>query len=203
MLQSIVKFYCFVVQTLLNMFRALQCPSSGARQTAVAASGFLMNVEVFSPPHSYGNQRLQRQLDGLLMMGIVMLECWAVSVRQSNNILRLIVASGWVFYLSDWRCKEPQTLNSVNTVLMLLMISASIARNMWSSQGTINCPTLLHLVGHFRISWCTEPWISNGMYSCVVKFSRNVRLPRACPSVSSWVWLSTWLFCSLDFLTFS
>jgi len=28
------------------MFRALPCPSSGARQIAVAASGFLMNVEV-------------------------------------------------------------------------------------------------------------------------------------------------------------
>ena len=40
------KIYCFVVQTLLNMFRALQCPLSGARQTAVAASGFRMNVEV-------------------------------------------------------------------------------------------------------------------------------------------------------------
>ena len=40
------KIYCFDVQTLLNMFRALQCPSSGARQTAVAAYGFRMNVEV-------------------------------------------------------------------------------------------------------------------------------------------------------------
>jgi hypothetical protein len=28
MQQSIVKFYCFVVQTLLNMFRALLCPSN-------------------------------------------------------------------------------------------------------------------------------------------------------------------------------
>jgi len=46
MQQSIVKFYCFVVQTLLNMFRALLCPSSGPRQTAVAASSFRMNVEV-------------------------------------------------------------------------------------------------------------------------------------------------------------
>jgi len=40
------------------MFRALLCPSSGARQTAVAASGFRMNVEVevrtLPPPHSYG-----------------------------------------------------------------------------------------------------------------------------------------------------
>jgi len=43
MQQSIVKFCCFVVQTLLNMFRAL---SSEALQTAVAASGFRMNVEV-------------------------------------------------------------------------------------------------------------------------------------------------------------
>jgi hypothetical protein len=40
------KIYCLVVQILLNMLRALQCPSSGARQTAVVASGFLMNVEV-------------------------------------------------------------------------------------------------------------------------------------------------------------
>jgi len=46
MQQTIVKFYCLVVQTLLNMFRALQCPSSGARQTAVAGSGFRMNVDV-------------------------------------------------------------------------------------------------------------------------------------------------------------
>jgi hypothetical protein len=46
MQQSIVKFYCFIVQTLLNMFRALQCPPSGAPQTALAASGFRMNVEV-------------------------------------------------------------------------------------------------------------------------------------------------------------
>jgi hypothetical protein len=46
MQQSNLKFYSFVVQTLFNMFRALQCPLSGARQTAVAASGFRMNVEV-------------------------------------------------------------------------------------------------------------------------------------------------------------
>jgi hypothetical protein len=45
---------------------------------------------------------LQRQFDGLLMMGIIMPEtCSAVSVGQSNQILRLAVAFGWVFYLSD------------------------------------------------------------------------------------------------------
>jgi hypothetical protein len=46
MQQSVVKFDYFVVQTLLNMFRALLCPSSGARQTAVAVSSFRMDVEV-------------------------------------------------------------------------------------------------------------------------------------------------------------
>jgi hypothetical protein len=76
------------------MFQALQCSSPGARQTAIVASGFRMNVEVevfsamvgllvltnqsrtrtLSPPHSYRNQRLQRQFNGLLVMGIVMPE---------------------------------------------------------------------------------------------------------------------------------
>ena len=46
MQQSSVKFYYFVVQILLNTFRELLCPSSGARQTAVVASGFRMHVEV-------------------------------------------------------------------------------------------------------------------------------------------------------------
>jgi len=31
------------------------------------------------------------------------------------------------------------------------VMSENIARNMYSSQGTINYPTQLHLVGHFRI----------------------------------------------------
>ena len=56
------------------MFQALQCPSSGARQTAVAASGFRMNVEVevFSAMVDY--MQLQQQFDWLLMMGTVMPE---------------------------------------------------------------------------------------------------------------------------------
>jgi hypothetical protein len=41
---------------------------------------------------------------------------------------------------------------AVNTVKELLMMSKSIARNM-QSKGTINYPTQLHLVGHFRKSY--------------------------------------------------
>jgi len=37
---AVVGLLTDTVQTLLNMFRASQCPSSGASQTAVAASGF-------------------------------------------------------------------------------------------------------------------------------------------------------------------
>jgi len=56
------------------------------------------------PPHSYGNQRLQRQFDGLLMMGIVIPEtCWAVSVRQSNKfydlLLHLVGCFIWVLVI--------------------------------------------------------------------------------------------------------
>ena len=43
-------------------------------------------LRTLQPPHSYGNQRLQRQFDGLLMMGVVVPKtCWAVSVRQGNK----------------------------------------------------------------------------------------------------------------------
>jgi hypothetical protein len=44
----------------------------------------------------------------------------AVSVRQSNKILGLIVSSSWMFYLSDWRCTEPHTLNTILQVLLIL-----------------------------------------------------------------------------------
>jgi hypothetical protein len=67
MQQSIVKFYYFVIQILLNMFWALLCPSSGARQTAVAASGFCLDVEVEVFSAVIG-------LLVFLMMGIVMPE---------------------------------------------------------------------------------------------------------------------------------
>ena len=143
MQQSVVKFYCFVVRTLLDMLWALLCSSPGARQTAVAASGFCMNVEVevFSavvglltnrprlrtlpPPRSYGNQRLQRQFDGFLTMGTIMPEtCWAVSVRRRNKILRLIVASSWVFWVTNFCiCITLQVFYAIiNTILRNLFL---------------------------------------------------------------------------------
>jgi len=51
-----------------------------------------------------GNQGLQRQFNGLLIMGIIMPEtCWAVSVRQSNRfydwLLQLVRRFIWVIFL--------------------------------------------------------------------------------------------------------
>jgi uncharacterized protein YcfJ len=77
------------------MFRALKCPLSGARQTAVAASGFRMNVEV----------EVFSAVVGLLV-GRQCGHCNARNMLSSvcttkQYILGLIVASSWVFYLSD------------------------------------------------------------------------------------------------------
>jgi len=82
-------------------------------------------LRTLPPPHSYGNQRLQRRFDGLLMMGIIMPEtCWAVSVRQSNKILRLIVASSLVFYLSSRELLEKKTYK----IWVLLLIGTFQAK---------------------------------------------------------------------------
>ena len=58
-------------------------------------------LRTLPPPRSYGNQRPQRQFDGLLMMGTIMPEtCWAVSVRQGNRfydwLLHLVGCFIWV-----------------------------------------------------------------------------------------------------------
>ena len=66
--------------------------------------------------------------------------------------LNCITASGITHVC---RCQLAATYmcntRSCNTVQMLLMMSENVARNMQSSQGIINYPTQLHLVGHFRI----------------------------------------------------
>ena len=123
MQQSIVKFYYFVVQTLLNMFRVLLCPSPGARQNCrcslwfpyeYGGGGVLGRGREHVQLHIHTETRgCNGSLTGLLMMGIVMPETsWAVSVRQSNKILRLTVASSWVFYLNILLCL-PSLTNAV------------------------------------------------------------------------------------------
>jgi hypothetical protein len=63
------KTNCVVIQILLNMFRALQCLSSGARQTAVAAFDFRMNAEV----------EMFSAVVGLVVLALT------ISLRQGNG----------------------------------------------------------------------------------------------------------------------
>jgi len=59
------------------MFRALQCSSSGARQTAVAASGFRMNVEV----------EVFSAVVGLLvtLTGVTLIGCFIRVIEDARN----------------------------------------------------------------------------------------------------------------------
>ena len=88
-------------------------------------------------------------------MGIIMPEtCWAVSVRQSNKILRLFVASIWVFYLSDWRCTEPQTLSPLCLLLLY-----------WYASGCYSV-----VISWLRVSSCWRRLSCRGYSSWVVGY---------------------------------
>jgi len=112
MQQSIVKFISFSYRHCSTCFghhnAHYQEPVKLPSQPLVSlwmwrwkCSQPFSRLRTLPPPHSYGNQRLRRQFDELLMMGIVMPEtCWAVSVRQSNKfydwLLHLVGCFIWV-----------------------------------------------------------------------------------------------------------
>jgi hypothetical protein len=87
-LQPCNRIYYSTVHWRLNMFRAAYRSSSGAL-TVFAASGL----------HTYVNQRLQIQLELLMMSGMPLETCWAFNERR-NNKFYYKVASCWLFLLS-------------------------------------------------------------------------------------------------------
>jgi len=100
----------------LNMFRAAYRSSSEAL-TVFAASGlhthvvtdrsqewvgtgqFPLILGYGRSPHAYVNQRLQMQLELLMMSGMPLETCWAFNERW-NNKFYYKVASCWLFLLS-------------------------------------------------------------------------------------------------------
>jgi len=81
MQQSIVTFIALSYRHCSTCFRHYhahhQEPVKLPLEVFSAVVGLLANrprLRTLPPLHSYGNQRLQRQFDGLLMMGIVMPE---------------------------------------------------------------------------------------------------------------------------------
>jgi hypothetical protein len=97
------------------MFRAVHRSSSGAVTVFAASDLHTHVVTVFSQvwvgtlfphrrdygqsPHAYVNQRLQIQLQLLMMSGVPLETCWAFN-EQWNNKLYYKVASCWLFLLN-------------------------------------------------------------------------------------------------------
>ena len=100
--------YYSAVHWRLNMFRAAYRSSSGAL-TVFAASGLHTHVVTgrsqvwegtqMRSPHAYVNQRLQIQLELLMMSGMALETCWAFNERWDNKFYYK-VAFCWLFLLS-------------------------------------------------------------------------------------------------------
>ena len=89
------------------MFRAVYRSSSGAL-TLFAASGLHTHVvtgrsqvDYGRSPHAYVNQRLQIQLELLMMSGMLLETCWAFNERWNNKFC-YNVAYCWLFLLSHF-----------------------------------------------------------------------------------------------------
>jgi len=90
------------------MFREVRRSSSGA-PTVFAASGLhtyvvtgRSQVDYGRSPHAYVNQRLQIQLELLMMSGVPLETCWAFNERWNNKFCYKIT-SCWLFLLNSYR----------------------------------------------------------------------------------------------------
>jgi hypothetical protein len=108
-MQPCNRIYHSSVHWRLNMSRAAHRSSSGAL-TVFAASGlhthvvtgrsqFPLRLDYGRSPRAYVNQRLQIQLELLMMSGVPLETCWAFNERW-NDKFYYRVASCWLFLLS-------------------------------------------------------------------------------------------------------
>ena len=114
-MQPCNRIYYSTVHWRLNMFRAAHRSSLGAL-TVFAASGlhthvmtgrsqvwvgtqFPLRLDYGRLPHAYVNQRLQIQLELLMMSGVPLETCWAFNERWNNKFC-YNVTSCWLFLLN-------------------------------------------------------------------------------------------------------
>ena len=114
-MQPCNRIYYSTVHYRLNMFRAVRRSSSGPL-TVFAASGlhthvvtgrshvwvgteFPLRLDYGRSPHACVNQRLQIQLELLMMSDLPLETCWAFNERWNNKFCYK-VASCWLFLLN-------------------------------------------------------------------------------------------------------
>jgi hypothetical protein len=128
-MQPCNRIYDSTVHWRLNTFREAHRSSSGVL-TVFAASSIHTHVvtgrsQVWggtqSPlrldygrsPHAYVNQRLQIQLELLMMSGVPLKTRWAID-ECWNNEFRYKVASFWLFILSYTTMHESMNIKKIN-----------------------------------------------------------------------------------------
>jgi len=97
------------------MFRAAYRSSSGAL-TVFADSGLHTHVVTGRSPHAYVNQRLQIQLELLMMSDMQLETCWAFNERWINKFYHK-VASCWLFRLSHTTMHGSMNIYPLNAEL--------------------------------------------------------------------------------------
>jgi len=130
-MQPCNRIYYSTVHWRLNMFRAAYRSSSGAL-TVFAASGlhthvvtgrsqvwpgtwrFPLRLDYGRSPHASVNQRLQIQLELLMMSGMPLETCWAFSERWNSRFCYR-VASCWLFLLSHTTMHGSMHINTLRT----------------------------------------------------------------------------------------
>jgi len=127
-MQPCSRIYYSTVHWRLNMFRAAYRSSSGGL-TVFVASGlhthvvtgrsqvwvgtqFPLRLDYGRSPHAYVNQRLQIQLELLMMSGMPPETCWAFNERW-NNKFYYKVASCWLFLLSHTTMHGSMNINLI------------------------------------------------------------------------------------------
>ena len=135
------RIYYSNVYRRLNMFRTAHRSSSGAL-TVFAASGlythvvtgrsqvwvgteFPLRLDYGRSPHTYVNQRLQIQLELLMMSGMPLETCWAFNERWINKFYYKF-ASWWLFLLSIDGMLEVSVFNC-NQILLQFCIMMVIS----------------------------------------------------------------------------
>jgi hypothetical protein len=144
------------------MFRAAHRSSSGAL-TIFAASGLHtyvvtsrsqvpLRLDYGRSPHTYVNQRLQRQLELLMTSGVLLETCWAFNERL-NNKFYYKVSSCWLFILShtvEFSSIQITQAERQNVLRMQFCCNVTVSLSEWFLDDECHIPHDLYPRLHHR-----------------------------------------------------